>query len=188
MNRDTDGYEFVHGEESSYGDGSTFGLKIFVRMRTRKVFTDAKRFKFACEEDYTVLYRAARDIKKGLETNSAKLDPEGPATRQSYRNEVERIYRDAGVTTIFVEELPNGYCSDTCCLNRPWFRVTSSIGHVVIGWRKRVMSIDWSTTTVKKSGEELFPEEKVTKLDHGIHAWGADVAVEYLKKLHAEGA
>lgn len=101
-----------------------------------------------------------------------------------HRAEIARIYEVAGVTTIYVEELPNGYCPNPCCLNRPWFRVTSAIGHVVIGWRKRVISIDWKDSLVKKSGEELFPDENVTRSETGIHAWSVQKATEYVRRLH----
>ena len=82
-------------------------------------------------------------------------------------------------------------------MNRPWFLVTSPIGHIKIGWRKSVINIDWSRSVVKKSGMELFPDENVTRGDarddgggRFIHAGGIDVAIRYLKVLSAaaEGA
>ncbi len=168
-----EGYELAHSQESW---GRTFfGLFIFVKMSERKLDPD---------KDWLALNRGAEEIKKGLETVSAQLDPKGPENRKAYRDEIELIYKEAGVTAIFMEELPNGYCSQPCCLNKPWFRVTSSIGHVVIGWRKRVISIVWKDTNIKKTGEEMFPTEASTRWETGIHAWGTGPAVEYIKKLH----
>jgi len=82
---------------------------------------------------------------------------------------------------IFVEEIPNDYYSQDCC---PWFIVTTKIGHIKIGWRRRVINIDWSKTIIKKLANELFSNEDVTKDLYSIHAWGYEKAKEYLDILH----
>ncbi len=164
------GYERAYGEESDSG----FGLFILVKMKGRKIVD---------EDDF---YKPARQIRKDIETVSAKLDPEGPAKRERCRAEIAGIYSAAGVGVIYMEELPNRHCPDPCCLNTPWFRVTSKIGHVVIGRQRSVISIDWKDSTVKKTGEELFPEEKVTRWDVGIHAYGMGAVTRYIRRLHEE--
>jgi hypothetical protein len=83
---------------------------------------------------------------------------------------------------IFVEEIPNGYCSDWCCKHLPWFVVTTKIGRIKIGCRKRVINIDWSETKVPEA-EALFPQEDVTKSGRSIHAWGFDKAREYVLRI-----
>lgn len=169
-----DGYELAHGQEST-GDRKSFGLLIFVKMSDRKVDRD---------RDSAVLYKAADEIKNALETVSAQIDPEGPAERERHRAEVADIYQQAGVEAIYMEPLPNGYCSRPCCLNKPWFRVTSRIGRVTVGRRKHVIEIDWSDSAVKGTGEALFPEEKTTRLAAGIHAWNIENAARYVRRLH----
>ncbi len=166
-----EGYEVAHHQEN-YGE-RFMGVAILVKMSNRKL-GEADSF-----------YRVADEIAKQVDTVSAQLDPKGPATREAYRAEIAGIYQAAGVGAVYMESLPNGYCKDPCCLNRPWFRVTSSIGHIVIGWRKRVLSIDWKDSTVKATGEALFPGEDVTRWETGIHAWGAEKAAEYVRRLHA---
>lgn len=166
------GYELAHGQES-IGE-HVFGLLIFVRMSQRKV----------CSADSPVLYRAADEIQEGLARVTAQTDPKAPMTRAVYRDEVVEIYARAGAGTIYIEELPNEYCKRACCLNRPWFRVTSALGHVVIGRRKRVFSIDWKDSRVALDGHVLFPDEDVTRWETGIHAWSVDKAVEYVRRLH----
>jgi hypothetical protein len=72
----------------------------------------------------------------------------------------------------------------------PWFMVETDLGPVKIGYRRRVISIEWPHAEGLKDvdGEELFKDEGVTK-DHSlIHAWGKEKAVEYLKKLMAAKA
>lgn len=169
-----EGYEVAHTQES-YGE-HLFGLVILVKMSERKL--DLRN------RDGITFIRAANDIKKGLEKVSAEIDPKGPEQRARYRKEIEDIYAAAGVTTIYLEELPNGYSDDAFFLNRPWFRVTSSIGHVVIGWRKSVISIDWKDSTVKTISNEIFHGEDVTKYEHLIHAHGRTKATEYVRRLH----
>lgn len=61
--------------------------------------------------------------------------------------------------------------------------MTTPIGHIKIGWRKRVVVIDWSETIVKENADDLFPDEDVTKVGKLIHAWGVKKATEYVGKL-----
>lgn len=84
---------------------------------------------------------------------------------------------------IFVKPIPNGYCSRACCEHLPWFQMTTRLGVIKIGWRKRVISIDWSDSTVAREAKELFAGEDVTKDGRLIHAWGYDKAREYLRTL-----
>lgn len=86
---------------------------------------------------------------------------------------------------IFVEEIPNGYCSAWCCRHIPWYVVTTEIGRFTIGWRKSVIQIDWSETVGTGSAEELFSNEDVTKTDRMIHAWGYDKANQYIDTVIA---
>jgi hypothetical protein len=50
-----------------------------------------------------------------------------------------------------------------------------------IGWRKRVIQIDWSPTGLALP--DLFHDEDVTRGDTHIHAWGSDKASAYLTRL-----
>jgi hypothetical protein len=63
--------------------------------------------------------------------------------------------------------------------------VTTSRGVIKIGWRSRVINIDWSESDIKGLAKELFPNENVTKEDQYIHAWGYDKAKEYISVLMA---
>lgn len=90
---------------------------------------------------------------------------------------------------IFAERIPNEYwgVNSPYSINHPWFLVTTNIGHIKIGWRKRVINIDWSNTLLKdETADKLFPNENVTKGDNYIHAWGYEKAKEYINILHKE--
>ena len=80
-----------------------------------------------------------------------------------------------------LEEIPNQYCPCETC--PPWFIAKLPYGDIKIGWRKRVINIDWSATG-KRLGK-LFEGEPVTQDDFYVHAYGYEKATEYLKKLHA---
>jgi hypothetical protein len=96
--------------------------------------------------------------------------------QQSERSlkEFTEIFTQAGFQDFYMTEIPNQYCSCDYC--EPWQKVTTLIVDFVIGWRKRVISIDWGNL----SCAHLFDKEDVTKWESGIHAWGAQKAIEYL--------
>lgn len=85
------------------------------------------------------------------------------------------------------ELLPNGYCSRACCEHIPWFLFHTIHGDIVMGWRKRVISIEWQSNFKPFNMLEVFSSEDVTKWEsqskRGIHAWGKDKAIEYLTKV-----
>lgn len=83
-------------------------------------------------------------------------------------------------TVIYVKEIPNGYSSD---MINPWFLITTNRGIIRMGWRKRVIHIDWDESDITYRSEDLFPEEDVTKFDRTIHAHGYEKAREYLTVL-----
>lgn len=177
------GYQQAYSTEVN---GGVFGLKIFVKMRERKLlpFRESNQI-------YDDIGSYARDIEKELMKNSALLDPTLPARKLECQNSFKKMFSDAGMETIFMEELPNGYMKDEpYYFGSPWFNVTTTIGHINIGARKRVINIDWSRTILKTSGKDLFPTEDVTKgggygdAPQFIHAWGREKATEYLKTIY----
>lgn len=134
---------------------------------------------------YLVAARAALSSTTTPQTGSPSIPTpsvESEANRESEPSERDRLvglFRDP----IFVEAIPNGYCGPSCFPDRPWFIVTTRAGRIKIGWRKRVIAIDWSDSTITATAEELFPCENVTKDGRLIHAWGYDKAREYVASL-----
>jgi hypothetical protein len=97
------------------------------------------------------------------------------------------IFLLAGVPAGKLHRLENGYWPEAYVERRrdsPWWLATTEYGPVVIGWRKRVISIDWSDTKVRA----IVTDHDVTKDETGVHAWGYASAVEYLTewRRHAE--
>lgn len=100
------------------------------------------------------------------------------------RNMMSLVYKPEDYT---FELLPNGYCSQDCCSSIPWLLFHTPDGDIKMGWRKRVISIEWQENYKAFSLSELFGKEDVTKWDEngkrGIHAWGDDKCYEYLEKV-----
>lgn len=107
--------------------------------------------------------------------------------REAMRTDEERQFRNifekAGFKDIKLEPVINEYCQLECCA--PWFNVTTVLGVIKIGWRKRVINIDWSNVHTVPGQDilSLFKKEDVTKGNSSIHAWGWDKAQEYLSKI-----
>lgn len=101
--------------------------------------------------------------------------------REEEKDYFESLLVKAGFHSPMLE-LPNGYDGDE---RHPWFQVQTLIGPIIIGWRKRVIHIDWSKTG--KDFSSLFTKEDVTQWPGGIHAWGKEKATEYLRKIRLNG-
>ena len=103
------------------------------------------------------------------------------------RNLMSIVYKDSDYT---FDLLPNGYCHEECCAHIPWFMFHTIDGDIKIGWRKRVISIEWQENYEPFDFPKLFESEDVTKWEEegrrGIHAWGKDKAYEYLNKVLTE--
>lgn len=64
----------------------------------------------------------------------------------------------------------------------PWWLVITGHGVIRIGWRKRVIEIDWSDT-----GRAVeVTKDDVTKEPMLVHAWSYPKALEYLTALWHE--
>ena len=100
------------------------------------------------------------------------------------RRMMDLLYKSTDYT---FELLPNGYCHQDCCSHIPWFLFHTIDGDIIMGWRKRVISIEWQENYKTFDMDRLFSAEDVTKWKkcgkRGIHAWGSEKAFEYLKKV-----
>jgi hypothetical protein len=92
------------------------------------------------------------------------------------------LFALAHIPVIKIWERPNQYWPDTYVEARkqhPWWLVQTSRGMVELGWRKRVISIDWADTDVR----QVLTEDEVTKDQTMVHAYSYAKAVEYLSVL-----
>lgn len=81
-------------------------------------------------------------------------------------------------------EMPNQYWPEVpeyahLRKHSPWWRVNTGAGPITIGWRKRVIAIDWSDTLIRA----IVTKDDTTKDQKSVHAWSYGDAVEYLTEL-----
>lgn len=97
--------------------------------------------------------------------------------------QVRAIFTVARLRAEKLWQLTNRYWPDSYLKERaesPWWLVRTRIGLIVIGWRKRVINIDWSDTEVRG----IVTSDDVTKDSTHVHAWDESKAVEYLRSLY----
>lgn len=110
--------------------------------------------------------------------------------RQEWLDAAHECFRRAGFVEYSFVEIKNEYCPPhldgsecSICSQLPWLFVHTGLGTFKVGWRKRVISLEWSNTIVNRSAESLFPAENTTRWETGIHAWGYNKLEEYLTIL-----
>lgn len=133
------------------------------------------------EQDHSWVSSLGHKAHDAIQESEYRKDPERPGRDAKTKAELLECFEKAGCGPIYVKEIPNEYWRTMC---EPWLLVTTKIGPIKIGWRKRVINICWEDSDLKTKAEELFPKEDVTKHDRLIHAWSYDKAVEYLRKIH----
>ena len=122
-----------------------------------------------------------REGDEGSFTHFKYYHPGCHTGRKAHRqwNEFRRLFTAAGYGAFALKSLPNQYHGDQCKCCAPWYDAYTQIGLIRLGWRKRVIEIDWSGT-----GTDLvtmFAKEEVTKTPRMIHAWGIEDAARYLR-------
>jgi hypothetical protein len=169
MLKDSD-YRILYSKEM-YGTFGGFGIKILVAGNNLPdlEMDSIRRAAYEAEESITAEVMAAKYA----------ADPEEQERARAEREQMISLFPDSSS----VDPIPNGYCRSWCCRHLPWYRIGTRIGIFEVGWRKRVISIDWSSTSAEASAEGLFPEESVTKVGRLIHAWSVEDARRYVRRV-----
>lgn len=168
MSDKMEGFKEFYSAES-FGIGGV-GVKLFLRLPEDFVFPEAESDKVK-----NIIYKLCQELQNTV----GRLDPKEVAACEKEAADILALFGDE---KIFAEKIPNEYWASS---GRSWFIVTTKIGRIKIGWRKRVIVIDWSDSTNKCRAVDLFGSEDVTKDTHMIHAWGYEKAKQYLKVLLA---
>ena len=98
------------------------------------------------------------------------------------QEQVKGLFALAGIPILKTWESPNKYWPKAYIEQReksPWWLIKTPYGLIEIGWRKRVIHIDWSDTRLRK----IITEDEVSRDEEYVHAWGYDKAVQYLTEL-----
>jgi len=65
----------------------------------------------------------------------------------------------------------------------PWHVLETTLGSVLVGWRKSVIVVDWSRSQITANGRDIVAHPKTTFAEHMVHCWGVDECVAALVKL-----
>lgn len=128
-------------------------------------------------KDYLAIRKLSDAIIRSINQETFKNNPKVISQKEDEKQNILKLFEGY---QIFSEETQNEYDQDSFF---PWFIITTTKGKIKIGWRKRVIQIDWSDSIINQLSKEIFPEEDVTKFDKVIHAWGYEKAKEYIDKL-----
>lgn len=79
------------------------------------------------------------------------------------------------------QEIPNEYTQ----IGYPWYLVATNRGIIKVGWRKRVIELNWEGSFIEQSAVGLFPNEDVTRSGRLIHTWSYEKLLEYVQILLA---
>ena len=179
MDKDVSQMTTLSGVESYGGTGAFKGL----------VFIGSEKYDDLPEKtQHHISYKASNylaALRELINMEWAKVNEADK--RQEHVEKLTEIFKLAGFDPIHVETIDSQYCSEACCYKYPWVIITTEKGRIKLGWRKRVMNLDWSDSDIKLDGEEIFKDENVTKGKSFIHCWGTEKAIEYLKKLNSKG-
>lgn len=93
------------------------------------------------------------------------------------REQVIGLMNIAGLDVRTIKQIRNQYWIDAP--SYPWWLVLTQFGVIMIGWRKRVISIDWELAEVR----HIVTEDDVTKSQTYVHAWSLMDAAKYLSEL-----
>ena len=103
------------------------------------------------------------------------------------KEEAVGLFTLAGFKVLNIFEVMNQYWPrhpdyHKILMENPWWLVKTEHGLIFIGWRKRVISIEWEDTKFRGN----VSQDPVTKNEIFIHAWGNEKALEYLIALKKE--
>jgi len=102
------------------------------------------------------------------------------------RSDMVEIVKRSEIPYTDIYMIPNEYAR-TSDYYGPWFMIVTAAGRIRIGWRKRVILIDWSETAFAAMGDAVVDKPEVTHGAKYVHAWSAQKAIEALRKLWAGG-
>lgn len=165
---DLDGYVMFSGRTGGTASHE-IGIKVYVKLD-----------RSLNQQDRSLAYGIMDQIHDGLMEETLRLDPRKKVEAETAKREILGLF--AGLV-YYVDEIPNGYCSQWCCKHLPWFVITTCRGRFKVGWRKSVIHLEWTESNIKDIAEVMFPDQDVTKSGKMIHAHGYDAAKRYIRRL-----
>lgn len=106
------------------------------------------------------------------------IEPHTPTKDPLTEEMLRALFTVADITIVRTHEMLNQYWRANDVMGA-WWLVETLYGSIRIGWRKRVIEIDWSGTPLR----QIVTEDQTTKEPMLVHAWGYLKAIEYLATL-----
>lgn len=159
---------------SSVGNFGSIEIEIYVGVSKRELN----------RKDQNMINKHCEEIRNSLVDQTFELDENLKIQGEKEKQELIDLFKNHSL--IFVKEIPNQYEGggfDGYSKHFPWLEITTTKGIFIIGWRKRVIQIDWSQSIIDIEAKNIFSSEDVTMGDKYIHAWGIEKAQEYIDKL-----
>ena len=151
----------VCGKEMK-GSGGSFGPLVGTTWRK-------------CDCGITALFYHISEDTYELVSNVERKDK--AKVQKEEQEKLLNVFKLANIEVLKYWEIKNEYSGDKA----DWLLVKTPLGLIKIGWRKRVVNIDWSDTGIK-----YLTKDDVTKDEYFCHAWSYEKAVSYLTKLVRE--
>jgi len=133
------------------------------------------------QDEVYFAHTKVQEIMAHIDTNTIKTSVEFIKNTASEREQLLNCFGDH---KIYAKEIPSEYGN-----LEPWFLVTTPKGVIKIGWRKRVINIDWSDSDIKfKTDAEAAIAIEIEDLHHThgrdyVHAYGYAKATKYIQRL-----
>lgn len=101
-----------------------------------------------------------------------------------HEEEFRACFLLAGLRYANVYPIENEYCGSVgCCPEKRWFLFKTDYGLIKIGWRKRVINIDWKDTGYTANNFMEPTENWITHGENFVHAYGYNQCVKFLDRL-----
>jgi hypothetical protein len=106
-------------------------------------------------------------------------DPQRTSMEDFWRKQRQRLEATFNKSFLF-DEVENQYDGDS---SSPWYSFDFFGARVTVGWRWRVITINWDSKKLTPTLKAKSSDDGVTYYDGCIHARGADKFHEYMKIL-----
>ena len=173
----------VVSQHECVGSNGTYG--VVINLSVNREITEAEQSR--CNA-------MAEELIRLMQCETVRMDPDTRKAKIATRDLFIQRFRDAHLDPVFVEEIPNGYWGPDhpAGVESPWYVITSKIGRIRIGWRKRVVEINWSDSILKPLiatreaiGSKIFSDVKARTVgDTFVHCWTDTEIVHSLIRLY----
>lgn len=118
------------------------------------------------------------NFEEGYELEARAKKKDDHEIQEKEKEKLLSIFKLADLEIIKYWNIKNGYYGDRA----DWLLVKTPLGLIEIGWRKRVISINWEDTKISH-----IVKDDVTKGEYFAHAWSYLDAVKYITGLKEKG-